>query len=123
MLPRIDCTDVLAIVLKPVLAVAESLVVAAASDFVVVVVAADVVVVVVVADIVVVVEGVAAESVSVVAVVVAVAAVDGSDFYSTAAAAAVEPGDSAEADGNTVSSVPRALFVASMVFVVAAALS
>ena len=113
MLPRIDCTDVLAIVLKPVLAVAESLVVAAASDFVVVVVA----------DIVVVAEGVAAESVSVVAVVVAVAAVDGSDFYSTAAAAAVEPGDSAEADGNTVSSVPRALFVASMVFVVAAALS
>jgi hypothetical protein len=47
-------------------------------------------------------------------VAVAVAAADGSDFYLIAAAAA-EQGDSAEADGNTVSSAPRAVFVPSMV--------
>ena len=46
--------------------------------------------------------------------VVAVAAADGSDFYLIAVAAA-EQGDSAEADVNTASSVPRALFVHSMV--------
>ena len=48
-------------------------------------------------------------------VAVAVAAADGSDFYLIAAAAAAEQGDSAEADGNTVSSAPRAVFVPSMV--------
>jgi molybdopterin-guanine dinucleotide biosynthesis protein A len=96
-------------VLKPVPVVAASLAVSVVVVDAAFVVDADVVAVHA--------EVVAAAAAASVVEVVAVAAADGSDFYliAAAAAAAAEQGDSAEADGNTVSSVPRALFVPSMV--------